>query len=136
MIRHLDFILAGKAVFTVTDKVSGKHYTYRINEADTKGVYFARLGIGFEDAIYMGVIRWRNGAPELFLSTKSKVSRNSDSFRVLNLTLLLAATDQLEESKVIKFQHEGKCCVCARPLTNSESIDLGIGPECRGKAGM
>lgn len=29
----------------------------------------------------------------------------------------------------------GVCCICSRPLTNGESIDLGIGPICREKFG-
>lgn len=29
----------------------------------------------------------------------------------------------------------GECCICSRPLTNGESIDLGIGPICREKFG-
>ena len=32
-------------------------------------------------------------------------------------------------------QHTGKCSCCGRPLTNGESIDLGIGPICRDKYG-
>lgn len=31
------------------------------------------------------------------------------------------------------YQHEVKCRVCNRTLTTPESIELGIGPECRNK---
>ena len=28
------------------------------------------------------------------------------------------------------IQHIGKCCKCGRPLTDPESIKLGVGPIC------
>ncbi|WNL50825.1 hypothetical protein RPALISO_238 [Ruegeria phage RpAliso] len=28
----------------------------------------------------------------------------------------------------------GNCCMCGRPLSNAESVELGIGPICRGRA--
>ena len=30
-----------------------------------------------------------------------------------------------------KFYHLGKCIKCNRPLTDSNSIEAGLGPHCR-----
>ena len=40
---------------------------------------------------------------------------------------------KMEFEEVLKIGKEtGNCCVCARELTNKKSIELGIGPICRG----
>jgi hypothetical protein len=38
----------------------------------------------------------------------------------------------LDEAKAFGVQF-GVCCMCARTLTNPESIDKGIGPICEGR---
>lgn len=140
MIRYLDFILGGKAVFTVTNKVTGNHFTYRVSKMTQPNTHqwFVNLGIGYEDSIYMGMIRLRNGDYEFFRTAKSRMSEDAESVKTFKLLLAAANMDEdnsmIDSSGVLKFQHEGKCCVCARPLTNPESIESGIGPECRMKA--
>lgn len=36
------------------------------------------------------------------------------------------------EEAVLMGKEFGFCCVCSRMLTNARSIELGIGPVCRG----
>jgi len=136
MIPSIQFVLAGKAVFTLTDRESGKHYTYRVNKAPppSDGTWFVGLGTGYEDSVYMGLIRFRNGGPDFMQTAKSKVGPTAPSV-VLFRRFLEAVNVADEHATAFEFRHEGRCCVCARPLTNPESIDAGIGPECAGKAG-
>lgn len=134
MIDSMKFALAGKAVFTLT-RPDGKHFTYRVNKkcADQRGeaVWFVNLGIGYEDSIYLGMLGGPHPAgPTFRLTGASRMGVDTPSV----LTFGQWWCDLLNEGEsLIRFQHEGKCCVCGRPLTNPESIDAGIGPECASK---
>lgn len=44
---------------------------------------------------------------------------------------LLKNLERLEEFPKLTIYHEGRCCKCGMPLTVPESIDSGIGPECK-----
>ena len=47
-------------------------------------------------------------------------------------TVLMAAVHDPEEIAMSNGQATGTCCCCGRTLTNKLSIELGIGPICRG----
>lgn len=51
-----------------------------------------------------------------------------DRYRKMLLNL-----DYLLEIDAIEIQFEGRCVKCNRPLTDPTSIELGIGPICRGE---
>lgn len=38
-----------------------------------------------------------------------------------------------EKASVYRRQLAGSCSECGRPLENDQSLELGIGPECRAK---
>lgn len=139
MIPVKDFALAGKAVFTLTG-VQGNHYTYRINKATANPkfpgtTWWVQLGIGYEDAIAMGRLNLKDGVSDLdqIIFTPAK-GVNPDSPSASTFLDWFAAAVVMNTDSPIRFQHEGRCCVCGRPLTNPESIDAGIGPECAGKS--
>ncbi len=44
---------------------------------------------------------------------------------------LLKNLNRLESFEKLVIYHEGKCCKCGMPLTVPESIDSGIGPDCK-----
>jgi len=95
-------------------------------------MWFVSLGIGYEDSIYIGILSFSGLSYPTFKTTaKSRTSMSAPS--VVTLLEWRGDTNLLGESRSIRFQHEGRCCVCARPLTNPESIDAGVGPECAGK---
>jgi hypothetical protein len=48
---------------------------------------------------------------------------------------IIAAVNDPHAAAVAFGKRFGRCSVCARTLTNQESIDLGIGPICRGRMG-
>ena len=146
MIPIKQFVLAGKAVFTITDNTSGRHFTYRVNKAakpraDGGSNYFVSLGISYEGSVYMGMLfptahaGVKAGSYHFKMTHKSAVGRDSPSYRVFVLFWDAVLDGTIDELTTLTFRHEGKCCMCARPLTNPESIDAGIGPECAGKIG-
>jgi hypothetical protein len=156
MIPARQFIFAGRAVFTLTDlRERDRHYTYRINikepsqfdidKAKTRGweaphaVWFVNIGIGYEDSLYAGMLSNRDQT-DITFTRASRMHGGAPSMVLLQRFLKLAKAEAFDDNEAmeadgIRFQHEGKCCICARPLTHPESITMGIGPECRGKIG-
>jgi hypothetical protein len=144
------FVLAGKAIFTVSND-KGEHFTYRVNAKDARSgngkVYFASLLIGPRTSSsndvrqpdnensysYMGLL-----LPErlrLKLTKGSKVGRDAKSVQVLSWALqMILKGSPLPDGYSI--QHAGKCCRCARTLTEPDSIKYGIGPHCRQEMGI
>jgi hypothetical protein len=117
-----EFLFAGKAEFTLESKVTGTHYTYRVNLNDTGTVFFVSLltGRGRE---YAGLVP--ADARTQFRTTRaSKVERTHESIRGFEWFLKHLDSEQVE------LHHCGKCGRCGRKLTNPESIARGIGPEC------
>jgi hypothetical protein len=116
------FVFAGRAVFTLRGQQS--RYTYQVNAAeDAPGLFFVRVLTGPDIWTYAGVIR--NG---IFNTTaKSGLSLDAPSIRALRWFLNRLPMGTFPG---MEFWHEGKCCRCARPLTDPESIAKGIGPVC------
>ena len=49
--------------------------------------------------------------------------------------ILTAMRDGKAEEVFAAHGHAtGECCICGRPLSNQESVALGMGPICRGRA--
>jgi len=133
----LDFIFAGKARFTLTSKVSGKSFTFKVDapknretgETD-RSILFVKVLNGPNNAwdgdwLFLGFIRPDNS---FRLAGGKKGHPEAPSFRAMDWTL-----NQLFEGKIpetLEIRHEGKCGRCGRALTRPESIDSGFGPEC------
>jgi hypothetical protein len=127
-----NFILAGKAIFTVENESTGNRFTYKVNKHAEKDLHFVSLLSGpnnDEDYVYLGTIFDK----ETFKKTKSaKISEDAQSFKVFRyIWARLLQEAGLPEQ--IRFWHEGRCCRCGRRLTVPESIERGIGPECASK---
>lgn len=120
-----EFVLAGKAVFTV-ENAKGDYYTYRVKKAKDSEVWFASLLIGPDNEhsyTYLGLV---DAGLRLRLTAKSKMLPTSVPVRVLEWALRKIATgSELPDGYAI--HHVGRC---GRTLTVPESIESGIGPEC------
>ncbi|MGB1649391.1 MAG: DUF6011 domain-containing protein [Acidimicrobiales bacterium] len=133
----LDFILAGKARVTLTSKISGNSFTFKVDapkdrttgETD-RSILFVKVLNGPDnnwngDWLFIGFIRPVSPS-RLFGSEKSRPF--PASFRALDWTLRQLAAGHIPEA--LEIRHEGKCGRCGRALTRPESIDSGFGPEC------
>ena len=130
----LDFILAGKARFTLTSKVSGKSFTFKVdapkNRQTGRSILFVKVLNGPNNAwdgdwLFLGFIHPDNS---FRLASGKKGHPEAPSFLVMDWTL-----NQLFEGKIpetLEIRHEGRCGRCGRALTRPESIDSGFGPEC------
>jgi len=133
----LDFIIAGKSRFTLTSKVSGNSFTFKIDapkdratgETD-RSILFVKVLNGPDnswdgDWLFLGFMRRDNGFE---LAGGKKGHPDAPSFRALDWTMKQLFNNQIPDT--LEIRHEGKCGRCGRALTRPESIDSGFGPEC------
>lgn len=128
-----DFVLAGKAIFTVQNEKTGNRFTYKVKQAeDAKKVWFVSVLAGPDNGSnynYIGTIFGNDFyVPTLdFRHTKkSTVKPEAQSFKVFAWML----KNSLVLPEFVKLHHEGFCGRCGRRLTVPESIKNGLGPEC------
>jgi hypothetical protein len=137
---RLNFVLAGDAIFTLTSKRTGKRFTYRVStkKARREGeepARFASVLTGSDnenDYSYAGMVFPTRGAARgllAFRTTRGSVLKPTSP----SVSALIWFAKH-PGSEAVEFRHEGRCCRCARLLTDPESIDSGIGPVCRRKA--
>lgn len=130
-----EFILAGKAVFTIDGP--DKHRTFKVTFKKANGnfpdMYFVSTLTGPEntkDFTYMGILNPEFG--QVRTTGKSDKWKNTFRFRLLNRVLLrIWSNDHAAyEAHGYKTHHEGKCGRCGHALTVPSSIESGFGPEC------
>jgi hypothetical protein len=133
----LDFIIAGKSRFTLTSKVSGNSFTFKIDAPKDRAtgetdhsILFVKVLNGPNNAwdgdwLFLGFMRRDSGFE---LAGGKKGHPDAPSFRALDWTLRQLAAGNIPEA--LEIRHEGKCGRCGRALTRPESIDSGFGPEC------
>lgn len=128
----LKFVTAGKAIFTVENN-NHEHYTYKVKKgrASPQQTFvdpplFVNVKTSSDGYTYVGMLVNN----QIRLTHKSKMTYDSRCVKVFNWTMkILNQEKQLPPGYSI--QHEGLCCKCGLPLTDPESIRLGIGPICR-----
>lgn len=138
------FILAGDAIFTIQCP-DGTHHTYRVQHVPANDRYpaawFVKLFTGSDNEnpkayTYLGKLNDFTG--QITLSAKS--CRNADhiSVRLLNRVLARVWADDhaAYQQHGYATHHESRCGRCGRRLTVPESVEEGIGPECRKIMGM
>ncbi len=129
--RALRFILAGRAFVTLRSTKTGARFTYRVTEKeDAKGVHFVALLTGPEntgDYAFLGTVfegkRFRHGK-------RSRVGADAPGARAFAWTFERLAAGRVPET--VEIWHSGRCGKCGRLLTDPTSIELGLGPKCRG----
>lgn len=118
-------IFSHNGIVTVKNPVTGNHRTFRIHTVKKGNLTGKRIL-----SILIGPDNENDYLPIAFVGDKAihiwKKYQLSQYERVA-LSLL----------KIEKFGFEvnfdGKCRVCNRTLTTPDSVELGIGPECRKK---
>lgn len=121
------FILAGKAFFTLVSLKTQMRYTYRVVKHKTKDIWFVSFLRGpdnTKDYGYLGIVKNRR----FTLTGKSSLSGTSGPVVAIKWFMDVLAdggsTDHVE------FYHAGRCGRCGRMLTVPDSITMGYGPEC------
>lgn len=154
-IRH--YILAGKDqaefIFTFKSLGSGKHLTFRARPVKRPSNDMSRTLLtamvdvltGPETWTFLGRIHINQDSTFSVLtgartqhpdgSRGSSISSEADSAKTLHWLFGRLSRNQGPEP-VAEFWHDGRCSACRRPLTDPDSVALGIGPICREKLGL
>ena len=130
-----DFFLGGKATFTVQNNESGQHRTYKIRKPTPtpqypKPAWFVKVMTGTDNEnhySYIGMLDANNGT--IKLTRASKFSEDSDTVKAARW-VMGRVINQSQIPDQIDIRHSGKCGRCGKTLTNPESLDSGLGPEC------
>jgi Family of unknown function (DUF6011) len=128
-----DFVLAGHAIFTAENTLTGGRFTFKVMKAEPNpkfpgDAWFVSVLTGSnntQDYTYLGMIR--NG--EFRLTAKSRYGADTPSVKAF--TFIWHYLDRLPAA--LTLWHEGRCGCCGRVLTVPESIASGIGPVCAEK---
>lgn len=149
--KALELILAGKAIITLKNAKTGNRFTYRIKRMKTGDVHnvndrrnalrFISVLTGPENTSHysyfahfkiLGGIDF-DGTQSFeykFNKDKAKVKRDCQSVQVFEWVVGNLVHKKPMPSN-IEIWHNGHCCRCGRVLTVPESIEDGIGPECK-----
>jgi hypothetical protein len=131
--HELDFMLAGRAIFTLRSVETQTRYTYKIKNVMGKDkMWFVSVLRGQDnttDYLYIGTLfQEMDGSFHFKLTAASKL--RSDDKRVLAFTFTLNKLLKGTPDPRVEIWHEGRCGRCGRLLTVPESIASGFGPEC------
>lgn len=135
----LQFITGGKAIFTLLSTKTNKHFTYKVTcpkdkSRERSDILFVSVLSGSDntsDYTYIGYLKKTNGAWTFFYDTNSKFKHSSLSIVAFNYCFNgYYRSNSSDLNGKVEFLHMGKCCRCARPLTDQQSIKNGIGPDC------
>jgi hypothetical protein len=131
------FLLAGRALFTVSNP-KGDHYTFRVKKAESEWP----VGSGRMSTSYFVSVKAPGGdypyryIGMLLLDKKILKTTNKSAFLPGSKEYEVAAwacfavLDQKMIPDGYHIEHAGRCGKCGRTLTDPESIQRGIGPEC------
>lgn len=133
-----DYILGGAAVLVIHSNTSDIDYRYRIRKKDEESYAMVYLMpfTNDKDSV-LGMI----DSTGIFIPNVEnlKYRQNVVAFHWIwsALSIWLPVSSRQVHFRAAVFNnailyHEGNCSVCGRPLTDPESIRLGIGPKCRG----
>lgn len=128
----LKFTLAGRAVFTVKSRRTGKRFTFKVNKKENGTIFFVSFLRGpnndVGDFSYLGIIR---DSTMEFSFTKNSAAKEDASVAQAWVWVWDAVCGQDEgKFNTFEFWHMGKCGRCGRALTDPDSIRLGLGPIC------
>ena len=123
------------APFTVRSKRTGVDFTYKVSQSVFREVRYFHVkvekmvgGALFFD--YIGYFRADDG--RLFAKGGVPVETPSAKAIAWILRMAFAKNSEALEASVEAF-NLGSCCVCGKRLSDARSLELGIGPICRGK---
>jgi len=125
------FIIGGKANFTVKSLVSGKHLIFKISKAkDSNTKYFVSIDTHYDKFMCIGLLYCSQNIDN-FVFKKSSKMKDEDAISVKTIKFIVDNyINNNNPHKMLEFYHHGKCARCGRKLTTPHSIEIGIGPEC------
>ena len=117
------------AIFTVKSCKTGKDYTYKISRSSYNGKWYTHINVETEYLKFKRLGTYFNG-----VITNKKSVIDSPSAVAIAFVLDKVEKEQFVYlDKNIELMHSGHCLSCGKTLTDSMSIEIGLGPTCRNK---
>ena len=128
------YVLRGRSIFTLANKSSGTHLTYKVQRKIEGDIYWVSLLIGcdnLKDYRFFGTIfPDYSGGPHWFKhSTNGKITKMSTGAQAWDW-FFYRLTHKLSFPSEFVFYRPSRCTKCGAFLTTPESIDRGYGDEC------
>ena len=128
--ENLKFLFREKnntgAEFTAKSRVTGKEYTFKVSRSNFKNNWYTHVYVemGYQEFTRLGT--YFNGK-----ITNKKVKVETPSAKAIAYILRRVQLNQFADlDNNVEIMHTGSCLVCGRTLTDSVSIENGIGPVC------
>mgnify|MGYP000959020201 CR=1 FL=1 len=127
-----EFVYAGNSLFTLLNTKTGSRFTYRFKKGRRDNVWCVSVLTSPANFSYIGVSIFDENKKEYVYihAKKSKVTLKAQSALTINWFISALNHDSIPEN--VEVWHNGRCGKCGRALTVPESIEVGLGPTCRG----
>lgn len=126
---------AGRSVLTFRNNGTGTHMTIKSKQKvdrftkERKPIFYISVSLlGDKEAGYRYGGIWFNDTKTYILH--NTVQEGSQVHKVMEFIKQALANPALLREKGVSLFHEGKCARCGIPLTNPESISIGLGSDC------
>lgn len=115
------------AEFTVRSKRTGKDFTYKLSRSTYHGHTYTHVKVETQYQQYQYLGYYDCGM----------IVRKKDSVETPSAVAIAWVLRQVENKNItaldgVEVFHLGKCVRCGATLTDATSIEIGLGPVCRG----
>lgn len=111
--------------FTLTSVVSRKEFTYKISRSEFKGKWYTHITVENQYRKFVRVGSYFNG--KIF---NKGVIVETPSAKAIGYVLGKIELGAKGLEAVVELRHGGNCLRCGRELSDSKSLDRGLGPTC------
>lgn len=135
LITNMDEKNLNGGAFTIRSKRTGKDYTFKISHKPFNGFNYLHIKVETEymNFRYMGYYREGQIMRRDKQTKQLKVVDTPASTAISWFIRMIKAGNFDILRNGVDIFHIGKCLKCGKPLTDSTSIEYGIGPICRNK---
>jgi hypothetical protein len=115
--------------FTLKSIKTGKEFTYSISRSEFKGNWYTHVKVENNYLEFKRVGSYFNGR-----ITNKRMAVNTPSAKAIAFVLKAVEEKRFEFlDKSMETYHLGACVRCGKTLTDSESINRGLGAVCASK---
>jgi len=115
--------------FTLKSVKTGTEFTYSVSRSEFGGNWYTHVKVENNYLEFKRVGTYFNGK-----ITNKRMLVDSPSAKAIAFVLAKVEASEFEYlDKVVETYHLGCCMRCGKTLTDSESINRGLGPTCAGK---
>lgn len=116
------------SVITVRSKRTGKDYTFKIKRSKYRNTWYTHVYVEKEYLRFVHIGTYFKG--KIF---KKRVHVNTPASLAIEWVLRNIDREMFDSVRNnVELFHIGKCIKCGKALTDSESIERGLGPVCAG----